>query len=372
MELLNATGMEAGYTLGVEPSGREHVVVAVKGTFAFPETPEAPPPLAEIQEPLAVADSFTGEPGLSAPVYEADYAFRKPRCDVLLNGKAYAPGGKPVQGIQVGFKVGSLVKAFNVLGDRVWQVSGKTVKASRPAPFETMPVTYDRAFGGLDNNHPDESRHAAFMPNPVGRGFHKILAKDFLEGAPLPNSQEAKHPVTAPSGTYRPMSFGPVGRGWEPRYKLAGTYDENWLDQTFPFLPPDFDEAYYQAAPADQQIDYPQGGEPVALLNLTPEGRTDLTLPRVAVPVVFFRKGGGREETSAVLDTVLIEPEARRLLLTWRASLPLKRDIFEVTQVLAGRMSRAWWRARELGKTYYPSLGAMARAKARDEEDEFV
>lgn len=41
MDLLNATGMQAGYTLGVEPSGREHLVVAVKGTFAFPEVPEA-------------------------------------------------------------------------------------------------------------------------------------------------------------------------------------------------------------------------------------------------------------------------------------------------------------------------------------------
>ncbi len=370
MELLNSTRMEAGYTLGVEPSGREHLVVAVKGTFAFPEDPDTPPRLAEEQEPLAVADSFTGEPGLSAPLGEADYAFRKPRCDVLLNGKAFVPNGKSAGGIQVGLKVGAMVKSFNVMGDRVWQVSGKTFSASRPAPFETLPITYDSAFGGLDTNHEDESEHAAFMANPVGRGFHKNLEKEFVEGAPLPNSEEAERPVAAPDEAYRPMSFGPVGRGWEPRYKLAGTYDEAWLEETFPFLPADFDEAYYQAAPADQQIPYPEGGEQVALLNLTPEGKTAFALPRVEVPVVFFRKGGGQEETAAVLDTVLIEPEARRLLLTWRASLPLKRDIFEITQVLAGRMSRAWWRARALGKTYYPSLGAMARAQARDDEED--
>ncbi|MCG8593616.1 MAG: hypothetical protein MI785_04490 [Kiloniellales bacterium] len=42
MDLLNATGMQAGYTLGVEPSGREHLVVAVKGTFAFPGRPRLP------------------------------------------------------------------------------------------------------------------------------------------------------------------------------------------------------------------------------------------------------------------------------------------------------------------------------------------
>ena len=33
MELNNATEMEAGYTLGVEPSGRELLVVVVKGRF---------------------------------------------------------------------------------------------------------------------------------------------------------------------------------------------------------------------------------------------------------------------------------------------------------------------------------------------------
>ena len=37
MELINATRMQAAYTMGIEPSAREHLVVAVKGTFAFPE-----------------------------------------------------------------------------------------------------------------------------------------------------------------------------------------------------------------------------------------------------------------------------------------------------------------------------------------------
>ena len=42
-----------------------------------------------------MADTFTGEPGFSAPVYEVDFAPRKPRCDVLLVGSAYAPEGRP-------------------------------------------------------------------------------------------------------------------------------------------------------------------------------------------------------------------------------------------------------------------------------------
>ena len=40
MELLNATRMRAGYTLGLEPSGREFLVVVIKGTFRLPKPDE--------------------------------------------------------------------------------------------------------------------------------------------------------------------------------------------------------------------------------------------------------------------------------------------------------------------------------------------
>jgi hypothetical protein len=85
MELLNTTGMPAGYTLGMQPDGRELLVVAVKGTFVIPQNGKEPIRAAE-QVPLFEADIFTGEPGFSAPLYESDYAPHKPRCDVLLSG----------------------------------------------------------------------------------------------------------------------------------------------------------------------------------------------------------------------------------------------------------------------------------------------
>jgi hypothetical protein len=81
------------------------------------------------------------------------------------------------------------------------------------------------------------------------------------------------------------------------------------------------------------------------------------------VPVVFIPRDGPKEETRAVLDTVLIEPNRRRVVLAWRASRPLRRNIFELPEAVVGRMSRAYWRARELGKEYHPSLGALVRAR---------
>ena len=70
------------------------------------------------------------------------------------------------------------------------------------------------------------------------------------------------------------------------------------------------------------------------------------------------------------MDTLMIEPDKRLFSLTWRASLPLKKNMFEIPQVLVGKMSRGWWRARELGKTYYPSLEHLALSKKTEAEED--
>jgi hypothetical protein len=367
LKLINATGMAAGYTLGMEPSGAESLVVAIKGTFTLPPRGEQPQ-LAEEQVPLTDADKFTGEPGLSAVTAECDWAPAKPRCDILLNGSAYAPGGKATQRVQVGIKVGAWQKLFMVVGDRNWR-GGPVPRAGAPEPFEVMPISYDRAFGGVDNFHPDPAQHRTYLPNPVGRGYHRLLEPYLVDNTPLPNTEETNAPVTTPNGDYRSMSFGAIGRNFLARYPLAGTYDQNWQDNVFPFLPADFNPAYFQAAPEDQQVDKIVGGEPVILLNLTPDGRRDFQLPVGDVPVVFFGRKSERDEMKAVIDTVIIEPDAARLMIIWRTSLPLKQNIFEIVQVVVGQMSRAWWRSVKTGKNYCPSLASAVKTRGGQLEE---
>lgn len=368
MNLLNATKMQAGYTMGMKPDGRESIVVAVKGTFKIPENGGCPE-LADEQVPLVEADEYTGEPGLSAPIYESDYARYKPKCDVILNGRAYVPGGIPAKKVRVSLTVGPMTKSFNVIGNRFWHKRFGFTRISRPEPFTVMPITYDVAFGGSDHTHEKPSKHKAFMLNPIGVGFHANQQGKFFKGKPLPNTEEVGKPIKSPTGDYRPMSLGTVGRGWEPRYKLAGTYDQNWIDNVFPFLPSDFKEEYFQSAPADQQIEYLQGGESVFLGNLTPQGQARFAIPRVKVPVVFFLKKGKPHRTTAVADTLVLEPDAGRFMITWRMSLPLKKNMFEVVEVLAGEMPKAWWRARETGKAYYRSINELVLAKRRETEE---
>jgi hypothetical protein len=143
------------------------------------------------------------------------------------------------------------------------------------------------------------------------------------------------------------MSLGPIGRHWEPRFRFAGTYDQHWLDEECPFLPADFDEQYYQAAPLDQQVPKPLGEQHVTLINLTSDGQSDFVLPHFEAPIHIFPKRGKREDLVAHVDTVVIEPDLERVMMTWRVARPLKKNMFEIAEVLVGRKGREWWQQRQ-------------------------
>ncbi len=338
MKLINATRMAADYTVGMEPSGREYLLVVVKGTFKMRAEQGARLQLHEEQTPLILSDVFYGEPGESAPKYEMDFALRKPRCDVLLNASAYAPGGRAARRVEVAVQCGAWSKSFAVVGDRVWKTTLGGIDASSPIPFVTMPITYDRAFGGGDELHDDSSKRSPFWANPSGRGFHSHYCRERIHGAPLPNTEELHVTIARPKGDYKPMSFGPIGRNWAPRAPYAGTYDQTWLDEHFPFLPPDFDERYYQSAPLDQQLPMPVGEQRVTLLNLTPDGNRAFLLPHFVAPVHVFPKRGERESLAAYADTIVIEPTEEKVTMVWRVARPLKKNMFEIAKVLVGRI----------------------------------
>lgn len=346
MELINATRMVAGYNMGLEPSGRELLVVVIKGTFVLPKPGEAVC-LADEQMPLIMADTFTGEPGFSAPVHEVDFAPRKRACDVLLTGHARAPAGQQVTRLRCGIRVGQLEKAFDVVGDRVWQAGVTGISASAPQHFTHMPVSYDRAYGGADRHPEDPAEHDAYLPNPVGRGWHKHLKNAWVDGAPLPNTEAIGEPVKFPGDKYTPMALGPLGRGWPQRARFAGTYDDAWLADVFPFLPKDFDERYYQAAPEDQQLPLPKAPLDVLLSGFTADGPRQFTLPYFDAPVHVFPKRGEREDLTASLDTIVFDTDAERITMTWRVARPLKKSMHEIAQVLVGKKGKDWWQQRE-------------------------
>jgi hypothetical protein len=331
MHLENTTPYAAALTVAFDRAGRELVVVACKGTFDIPGSGEDCPE-AKAQCPLLFGDAPGPNPALSAPVMENDFAPFKPACDVLSVGRAFAPGGRPATELTAGLRVGAMQKAFRVSGARIWLKGAAGHYVSDPRPFVAQDIGYDHAWGGVDPDPVRKDRAATCEANPAGRGYYPH--RDDLSGLPLPNTEALDQRVRRSDGDYTPMALGPIGRAWLPRRRYAGTYDEPWQRGRAPFPPADLDSRYFQAAPPDQQIPFPRGGEPFRLVNLSPHGDLDGRLPAAGVAMRFERKSGRFTQKVANLDTIVFVPEARQLSLTWRAHFRPDRDIFDLRQIV--------------------------------------
>ncbi len=365
MELINGTNGPAAWTLGFQADGRELLIVVVKATYKIPQTNEEPT-LTEKQVPLIQADEFTGEPGLSATRYESDYAHRKPFCNVLLNGSAYAPRGEPVTAIRVGLEIGPVRKRFNVIGNRFWDKVLFLLRPSSPDRFARLPISYDRAYGGTDRSENKPGKVKTYLLNPVGIGYYPLTGKKALLGKALPNTCELGRVATSRKGRYSPMAFGSIGRNHTARLRFAGTYDKAWLQNRAPFWPDDFDYRYFQCAPPEQQMPHLVGGEEVTLENLMPEGMKRFRIPQTLMPVTFLPHRAPEQRVHAACDTLLIEPDEGRFMLTWRTVFPLRRNMFELRQVIVGEIPRSWYRARRelrTSKRHYASLEELIQAK---------
>lgn len=359
MQILTQTRFPAQSTQGMDSAGREFLSLVIKGTWDFPAAPGAPPQKAREQRPLIMADEYAGPPGFSPPLWETDFAFRKGRCDVVAQGAAYAPGGQPAERVRVGLRVGDWVKQFDVVGPRQWRTLGPSITATRPFPFTRLAFGYDTAFGGPDRSWPDD-KPPAYADNPYGLGFAAARSGSRIDGLDLPLTEAPEDPVTSPFGAHRPMALGPIARVVPTRARLGGTYDDNWKENIFPFLPPDFDERYYQCAPPDQQIAPPAPGTPVVIVGLTPAAREEFRLPETRLPVRLFRTREQALETTLLPDTLAFDCEARQFTLTWRCECRIRRTLAEFTEAWVGPPSRGLLRAKIGGKNYFRFAGAAA------------
>jgi hypothetical protein len=324
--------------------GQEVLVVVLSATFEVKSATEID--IAAAQAPIRPVDEHRGDPAASSPVYEGDVTPTKPFVDVLVNGFAFAPGGRPAESVPVEIAVGDVKKTLLVWGDRNWAVG----HASAARPFVQMPIIYERALGGTTPTGEVDVR------NPVGVGYKGATSADPDVRTEVPNIEYPGQPVTTRLSRANPAGLGPIGRAWKPRSDFAGTYDKAWLDSRFPLLPLDFDERHYQAAPPDQQSKTIRGGEPVHIVNMSPTAVWQFRLPLLDVPMHLLYDD--REERVAPrLDTVLFEPHDRRVTMTSRLALLHHRSSAVLREIVVGHVQRGLLKARRLGKVYLDHRG---------------
>lgn len=328
----NTTGMLAALAVAADPEARDHCVVAIKGTFRTDARGQLH--LCAEQQPLVVTDEHYGDPATTAVRYECDFALAKLRTDVVVVGKAVAPRGRAATRLPVRLEVQGRIKELTVHGERHWVTMLGMLSKSAAAPFIEMPLTWDRAFGGIDDSRgPD--RVAMDLANPIGVGFHPHRKSAAIAGLPVPNIELSGEAISSPRDRHTPAGFGCMGRSWQPRAALAGTYDERWRDEQAPYLPVDFDAAYFQCAPLDQQFPLFHGGERIRCVNMAESEVVDYAIPAVHVPV-WFRFHDVDVERAAVLDTVIVEPHLMRVMLVWRASVPLRKKLTALKEIFVG------------------------------------
>jgi uncharacterized protein YjbI with pentapeptide repeats len=251
--------------------------------------------------------------------YPNDYVPYKPLGEWMAIGTAHNAGWGDRHKFGARVRIGDHAKLVDVVGDRSWQPTLLRWEPGPPAAIDTVPLTYDRAWGG--------PAHAA---NPLGRG----QAGDAMHNLEIPGAW-----IDSRSSPALPAGFGPLPSTWAQRKQWMGRYNARWIRDHWPWLPPDFDIRFFMAAPEDQWVDgYFRGDEPIVLEQMHPVHAVyQSRLPGVrARCFVSQRSGAGAaerpghwgdelhfREVPLHLDTVWIDADQEKLVLAWRGHLPV-------------------------------------------------
>jgi len=326
LQLKNTTPFAAVMALFPNEQGIDSLYVVVKATFGLGGGVH----VADEQVPPLAADQFWADPGTSSIKYVADMHLLKPSTDIALVGRARPEHGGAVPQLDTTLAVGDIRKTLRIFGNRQWREDGSVTP---PQPFESVPLAYEFAFGGVHEIEGEAPEVLSEPRNPVGRGFRGKRTDEEMAGRRLPNIEDPADPFEQAGDKATPQGFGFIAPSWQPRAPYAGTYDEAWQEGRAPYLPEDFDPRFFNAAHPDLVCPgHLQGGEPVEVLNASRDGPVRFTLPVCAL-TTEIQIAGAVETPPLNLETVLIEPDRRRVCLTWRAMQPCDKKALKIGDV---------------------------------------
>lgn len=337
--IINTTSFPATAMFWKDADGAAKLSVIVKATFTLDENQQ--PAIADEQWPLLTADQHYEDDPEKPVRFETDVVPFKPRADIVLIGNAHSPDDKPVRSLDVGLRVGGTSKIIKVIGDRYWVAAPgeKAATVTEPKPFTSMPISYERAYGGVD-----EAASARFEHNPVGMGFIAQYADNAIDGRQLPNLEDSRDLISAWQSRPKPAAFGFFGRSWIPRINHAGDQSGQdpaaGADKGVPSVQAG-SFAFYNGAHPDLQLDgYLDGDEPVELVHLSKIPRIKFLLPNIKPRIVIRTRSakqfmdesaddldaktvpGGAlfgDSCKAVLDTLVLVPDENTFYQVFRA-----------------------------------------------------
>ncbi len=325
MKILNPTPFPFAPYAGRMGFPGHSMTLIVKGTFDLVHegtaTPADEQPFPTGDEPYPDDEESTG-----SARYESDFAYFKPRADLLLAGTCHPPGAHAVGECGVRFQVGGHGKALIVSGDRHWRGPIGLRRPSQAVAFDKQELRFERAYGGEGHG-----------PNPVGIGHRRTDDEAAGRILPLPNIEDPDIRMTSSTNRPDPAGFGPLGRMWKRRADFLGSYTKSWLKNRWPWFPEDFDFAHFNAASREMQVPYLVGDEVVQFEHLHPEhAYYQSRLPGLRVRCFLNEANAPTtqdaeqfHEVEMNLDTLWVDTDAEKLVLVWRGVANVRSSEFE-------------------------------------------
>lgn len=303
----------------------------------------------ETDHELRKIDAYydNGDPEWSVVQFEQELAPFKPLVDVVVIGKAYAPGGEPVQFMTASVQVGKTNKKVMVFGDRYCHFREDADPVfSDPEPFSEMEIRYDLAYGGADEETlPESPLH--YPRNFMGKGVVLRNIKKRVEGLLLPNIEDPEDLLTPervvigdPERWHLqpiPQGFGWRQRTWYPRSALLGSFpaytDAGAItpEEKMGYVPlnhialakqsrlPTYEALFNNGASLGLYFESLNPFEEFTLQGLTPEGTTRFLLAGDK-PEILLDIGRGEQQLESRLHTVSIRPDDGEVDLIWRGA----------------------------------------------------
>lgn len=267
MDFVNTTPASAAFLNTT--FGENHMQAAIVARLAFRVEAGRLLPTPEFKFPVGAAPVET--PG---GLFPGDVPFLTGGVDVFVMGSLWQPGGQPGTELRAEIRIGErILRRIAAIGDRRWIRQGGALVPETPAPFVSMPLTYDRAFGG---DVESENGFISWPPNPAGKGFYRTPEE--AEGQPLPNLEDPEHRIASIEDRPEPMATGPYPADGSLRVQQAVELD---LESDNPGLkrirPLVFNHAHPSMilAPSDT----PRHGEIFEITHASPEGALRFQMP---------------------------------------------------------------------------------------------
>ena len=270
-------------------------------------------------DPVLFSDAYKAMSELPAPFI--DEGLPKVMPEYFISGNIMAPSGNPVKGMPFGCRLAQSSKYLHASGDRYWL--GGLTGTSQPAPFISLPLSWDHAFGGK-----------GFNENPNGQGIDKVPSDLGEKLVKMPNIEYSKHLLTSLGQRPKPAGFSSLLADHPQRLKNMGTYDEIWLKEDFPGYPKDFNFSAFNCAPSDQILSAPlKGKETFELEGFHADiSNIEGTLPDFSVRTFVVKKdidiadlnNSHLEEITPSIDTVVFFPNQLMGMLVYRATIKIE------------------------------------------------